>query len=354
MELLYQSYEKDKERVKCEDVRKADESKKNPKKCSITFNETVRLDYEFVDREEHTMYPEKIVSYWKNRTTSEWSINSKLIYLNFTAIFSDEQIVSSDLPLRKGCKRLNTEDFPKIETNYGSRFEMELEVLFNYTTDHGRYWERKKLNYSLRTYSVKLYTDGSVNVADTIDETTNASIRTFYNADHSLHSVTSDGKCQTYNLTSVKSLNWFYLQEIFVRRPELFYTRNNYSYLRDVTLDDVPYQVFEKKFDYTNRLTYEALRDPGNSTDQTQATSRKRNNDVPLEHNKVFSTHYYANQTDQAENQLSVPKKIELTIFNRFGMGVYSELVINVKSFEPNPEEREKFDASKCVNMDKK
>lgn len=161
MELLYQSYEKDKESVKCEDAtNKADESQKNPKKCSITFNETVRLDYEFVDREEHTMYPQKIVSYRQNRTTGEWKTISKLVYSNFTPIFSEEQIVSSDLPLRRGCRRLNTDDFPKIETNYGSKFELELEVVFNYTAD-ALYGDRfgGRLKSSVRTYSVKLYAD---------------------------------------------------------------------------------------------------------------------------------------------------------------------------------------------------
>lgn len=366
LEAFYQSYEKDKESVRCEDVTdKSKENKKNPVKCSITFNETVRLDYEFVDREEHTMFPEKIESYLQNnQTAGGWKLYSKMSYTNFSAIFSEEPIVSTDLPLRKGCTRLDSEGFPQINTDYGSKFELELEVLFNYTAD--RYVIGREPIYSNRTYSVKLYgdTEDSINVADTIDEMTNVSIRTFYNTDsHLLHSVTlEDNQCKTYNLTSNQSLNWFYVQDMFVRKSELFYTKSNYSFLREATVDDKLYQVFEKKFSYIKSYSYETykkLMDKTNNSTNETVTSRKKNNEVPVDHNRVIATHYFPKDTahwPDNPNQLSIPQKIELIIFNSFYSNVYSEMIINFKSFKSSPEEIEKYDAAdaKCVDMDKK
>ena len=251
MEVFYQSYKKDKGSVKCEDVAGGSkESKSNPKKCSITFNETVRLDYEFADRAERTMFP--------------------------------------------------------------------------------------------------------------IDEKTNEKIRTFYYDDgsHLLHSVTlsDQQQCRTYNLTANQSLNWFYLQDMFVRRPELFYTRGNYSYLRDFTSDDVECQVFERKISYMNPNSYQAFWgsiDP--KTKNSTVTNRPKNNSVPTEHNKVIATHYYPKDSRYWENnpnQLSIPKKIELTVFNSYSLA-YSELIINVR-FNATAEEIKKYDATKCIDMDKR
>ena len=363
LEVFYQAYEKDKERVKCKDVTNGKQDKKNPKKCSITFNETARLNYEFADQEELTMFPERIEIHLQNRTTGEWKPVSKLIYTNFTHIFGGDQIVSSDLPLRRGCRRMNTEGFPIINTDYGSKFELELEVFFNYTADSPIRFGKEPI-YSTRTYSVKMYADtnGSINVADTIDEKTNVSIRTFYNTDtHLLHSVTLvKDQCHVYNLTSNRSLNYFYLQDMFVRKAELFFTRNNYSYLSEFNLDGEPCQVFERKFSYITRNSIQIFRDrfknleTKNSTDKV--TTRKKNNEVPVEHNQVIATHYYPKDVaywSDNPNQLSIPKKIELTIFNSLYSSIYSELIINVQSFKPDPEQSKTFNATNCIDMDK-
>ena len=351
--MLYKTLDEDKEKVKCENGK--EKGAQNPKKCSITFGDNaVRLDYSFVDKDEHTMVPTKIELYEpetkEKKKTGQWKLRSDIKYLNFTPIFSEEQIVNADLPIQKGCKRQDKESYPKIEADYGQKFVLEFDVLFNATLityNFSRSLHEKIINHSVRTYSVKMFVDkaNSISVAETIDETTNASIRTYYDLNsHLLHSVTlENNECHTYNLTSNRSLNWWYVQEMFIRRPEIFRANSNYSYLQDFNLDDVPTQVFEKKVYYGRPFSFGRL------------TNRKRTNFVS-NFGRVLSSQYYPKDTGYWKdnpNGLSIPKRIELGI-DTFHPFLYdAHLVIDIKSFKSNPKEEEKYDSSKCVDMDK-
>lgn len=335
-------YDEDKDKIKCEDSQ--EDGAQNPKKCSIMFGNSVRLDYSFVDKAEHTMVPTKIER--SANKTGEWRLTNEIKYLNFTPIFSGEPIVTSDLPIQKGCNRIDNESYPKIQTDYGKRFELELEVLFKYSESNWNPMNEGKLNYTVRSYSVKLHVDktNSINVAETIDEMTNASIRTYYDEkSHLLHSVTvEDEKCRTYNLTSNSSLNMFYIQELFVRRPKLFNANANFSYLREFSLDDVPTQVFEKS------IVYDSFYYGG------KTTTRKRNNSVSTS-GRLLTTQYYpkdANYWPDNPNGLSIPKRIEISahVFKTYAI---NPLKIDIKSFKSSPEKKEKYDTSKCENMDK-
>ena len=358
IEVLLDNYRMNKTSVECVDL--DDSSKKNPKKCSITMNET-RLDYEFVDRDEHTMYPEKITAHLKNETTCDWNLHFQVTYLNFTSLFGQESIVSLNLPIGMGCKRLNHENYPKHQPRFGDRFELEQEVLFNYrekivtndlnnqTNDNTRTIVKKNIT---RTYSNKMYVDlvESINVADTTDEVTNVSIRTFYDMKTDLlHSVSlDDDKCSTYNLTSDKSTNWFYIQDTFAKKPHLYYTKDSYSYLGEYNVGDVPCLVFEKDY-YLYRPEWEQWRKP--SSPKSRKTSRQNKNN--LRPSIVYSTHYYPKDANYwSTDSISVPLKIEFRFFKDYHFRTRGNMTISFKSFNPNPNKYEKYDSSKCIEMD--
>lgn len=362
LEILLDNHARKKESVACVDV--GDKSKKNPKKCSISFNDTIRLDYNFVDKDEHTMYPEQIACYFKNQTTDDWTLVIKHVFLHFTPIFTDEPIVSANLPIGYGCERLNGENYPRIESDYGRRFEFDQDAVFNYMQ---KMENRKKMfdewgEELSRSYSNKMYVDldASINVADTIDEVTNKSIRIIYNTtSHLLHSVRlEDGKCFTYNQTSNSSLNWFYVQDSFVRRSELYFMKTNYperrmsydensanySYLGEYELDGKPALVFEKRFNFHRSRFFDRSK---------QKSNRPNKNGLPSS-GIVISTHYYPkdkNYWPGGSTKLVVPKKIEIRIFDGyvFHLQEIGHLSINMKSFNPNPKAFEKYDTSKCT-----
>lgn len=222
LEVFYEKLANDKQNVKCEQAKGS--TKKNAKKCSISFNETIRLDYSFFDGEDYTMYPDRIEGHVKNQTSDVWELQTSSDYSNFTAIFGGEPIVSTDLPIGYGCRRVPEarRNYPKAQTNFGEKFELEYDATFRYV-DRSQY---VRSNYTKRIYSGKMFVDreNSMNIAETIDEITNASLRTFYNTkSHLLHQVTvDDNKCTTYNYTSRRALNWFYLQVGFTLRNFLF------------------------------------------------------------------------------------------------------------------------------------
>ena len=323
------------------------------------MNET-RLEYEFVDRDAYTMYPEKISIFSKN-ATGGWHLNGQVTYLNFASLFGQESIVSLNLPIGIGCRRKEDGNYPVHRPKFGDRFELEQEVLFNYakkrTIKHLRtrtYTStmQKKINIA-RTYSNRMYADlaESINVADTIDELTNASIRTYYDTKTQLlYSVSlDDDQCSTYNLKSNKSINWFYVQDSFVKHPQLYYMKNNYSYLGDYNVGDVPCSVFEKEFFFC-RIEWDDWTHP-NAT-RPRKTSRKNKNDLRTE--LLLSTHYFPTDANHwSTDSISVPLKIELRFFDEFYSQPTGNMTIHFRSFNPNPEKREKYDSSNCTEMDK-
>ena len=339
----------------------------------------------FVSNENHTDYPTKIELH--QRHLGEWKMTKQFKYTAFRPTFGEEPIVDSSLPIGHGCRRLDTASYPKIETDYGSRFELELDILFDYSQAPGaeddHYDGSSGMpNRTVRTYAVRLVVDevSSINMAETIDEITNASVRTYYvQKSHLLYSL-AGGQCSIYNLTSNRSLNWFYVQEMLARRPELFYATPNYSFLREFSLDGVRCLVFEETIDYRVWASEEyrawkegkksdravsltedlaanlAARSTQNSTEKP-ATARPRKNQVPTENNQVMATHYYpkdAAHWPDNPNRLSIPKRIELTIFGRFHSIAYSRMVIDIRSFKSNPSEIEKYYLSESTRCDLK
>ena len=374
LELFYKVFQKDKSRVKCESTNLDDTElynwtiKIDPRKCTISFGQDVRLVYGFVSNENYFDYPTKIVLNERNTDTGEWKETKQFKYYSYSPTFAEKQIVSSDLPIGHGCRRLRPGNYPRIETDYGARFELELEVLFDYEDNDDFYdGSGAKPNRTMRTYTVRLLVDevNSINMAETIDEVTNTPIRTYYEAkSHLLYSVNqTNGQCSIYNLTSNGSLNWFYVQEMLARRPELFYATKEFSYLREFNLNGVLTQVFEETVDYRvwasedykqwkeGKKSNSTLSSTLNST--TLSSTRSRKNQVPTENNQVMTTHYYPKDPDywpNNRNHLSIPKRIELTIFGRFHSVGYSLMVIGIKSFKSNPKETEKYYLSNKTN----
>lgn len=374
--MFYEKLAEDKQNVKCEPSK--DSTKKNAKKCSITFNETIRLDYSFFDGDEYTMYPEKIEGSAQNRTSGLWELQAFVAYTNFTAIFGGQPIVNGDLPLGYGCKRAPyaRANYPQMRTNFGEKFELEYDVIFRYLerSKSPSYMARRygRGNYTSRFYKGKMFVDkaNSINIAETIDEITNASLRNFYNTkSHLLHQVTlDDNKCTTFNYTSRRALNWFYPQDSFVKRPELYYAGGNsstnrrpyayysphYSYLQDRDLDGVPCSVFENKIDYSyfyDRREWYGRRSNSTEKPQPKPVERANKNQVRGDFT-VITTHWYAKKSSDwpgNSNGLSVPKRIMLTIIDdHFMSGGTNFLTIEAKTFSSSPKEFPKYDTSKC------
>ena len=364
LEVFYKVFEKDPRRVTCASTFENTELynwtvKSDPRTCSIRFGETVRLDYGFVSNENYTDYPTNIALFERNQTTDYWKRTKEFRYSSFIANFGEEPIVNSSLPISHGCRRMSSDNYPKIETDYGTKFELEMEVQLDYELNNDDFYDGSGGEPN-RTYPVKMLVDeaSSINVADTIDETTNVSIRTYYEAkSHLLYRLNlEDDQCLIFNLSSTKSLNWFYVQELFARRPELFYANENYSYLREFDLNGVPTWVLETAIDYRvwasedYRRWKEGVVRESNSTDEP-VTTRRRVNRVPTENNRVMTTHFYpvdSGYWPDNPNQLSIPKRIELTIFGHFHSVGYSRMIIDIKSFKSNPEEYEKYFTTKC------
>ena len=338
LEILFENHLKSPERVRCE------ANGKNAHKCAITFEDAVRLEYSFSDRDDHTMYPERIEYFDRNAAKRAWRLVAEFVYLKFSPVFSDEQIVSPDLPAGKGCHRSSPQNYPRPQTNYGDRFELECELTFDFALkrEKNRNGSRSGTGgqRTTRRYPAKLYVDRSpTSVAETVDETTNASIRMFYAADTGRLDAVADGQCRSYDLTANRSLNWFYLQEMFVRKPELF-SASNYSYLHR-TDGDAPCLVFEKQHVYLDG------REDGGTRNLTQetVTSRRNQNGVPTTSIYVLSTHYYE------LGGKPVPRKIDLTILDPRSPHRFDSLTIHMSSFNDQPKEPQKYDRSNCSHM---
>lgn len=353
--------------MKCEALEEnQNEVGKNRRRCSITFNDTVRLNYSFVDRhdDEYTMYPEKIEGF--EHVHGVWKSWAEISYLNFSALFTGEPIIDRDLPIGFGCRRVRSQNYPKVRTDYGNRFELEFGVELKYVAADGQSTEAAgKLKYLTRSYTGKMHSDlnNSINVVEAIDEITNASLRIFYNTrSHLMYQVNlEDNKCTTYNLTSNESINWFYLQDSFVKKPELYHADTgdsflkSYSFLREYLLGDLPCLVFERKFDYWTDRSASSWENRTNLSKKA-VTSRQNANKI-VANDYLCSTHYYPKNSSYWSNdgrQFSVPKRIEFTIFNDpvYSHGAINFLAITIHSFQPNPEEYTKHNTSTCIDMD--
>ena len=383
LEVFYETLAKDKSKVKCEALK--DETKKNPKKCSFTIgpNETLRFDYSFVDGDQYTMYPERIqISPFNGWQQYRFDI----VYSNFTTSFGEDHAEIRNLPIGKGCRRVVESKYPQIEANFGDKFEIEYDVHFSYPAPDVNYDYRirrfGRMNYTTRTYSGKLFVDkaNSINIAEGIHEVTNASIRTIYDKkSRLLHQVTvEDDNCTTYNLSSKKApINWFYVQDSVLKRPELYFAKTGnstsnstsgrrssryrfgeiegYTYLQDQNLNGVPCSVFENKVFYYFRRDYEERRRSRNST-APPPTHQKRENKNKLRGSEhVIATHWFAKESNNwpgNSNGFAVPKRIKMIIsddpFSDVGGGI-GFLKIDVKTFTSTPKEPPKFDTSKCI-----
>lgn len=356
IELFWKSHDMNKESVKCSD--EPDENKKGLKKCSILFEESIRLDYYFVEKDGHTMYPDKLYGFSKNTTSGEWQLAAKFTYLKFMPNFGEEQVVNSDLPIGLGCQRLDPVNYPRPATNLSRKFELEYDVTFNYINQKQNLSAlnyrnlAEELKYVNRTYSGKMYVDmdKSLNIADGIDELTNASIRSYYNTKkHMLYTVNlADDSCVAYNHSANNSntLNWFYVQDSFVKRPNYFGAKN-YSFLREHRIGDVPCLVFEKKFNAVRSLGFGF---DFFSKKKSRGDVRPNQNDVVAD-DYVISTHYQPKDPNYWSGNTAVPKRIEIQILHylpRTHFHIISYLTIDVKSLNLNSV-FSTYDTSKCT-----
>ena len=335
------NYENNTQSVQCVDG--ADKTRN----CSIIFNDSFKLEYSFIDGDEHTMYPVKILSFHKQEV-DVWKLKDQLIFTNFRPSFDGETIIDTNLPIGYGCKRVNGEKYPNIQTNYGSRFELVQEVVLNYKSRTSSWPSERNTR---RTYSNRMYVDDTINVANTIDEHTNASIRRIYDTkSHLLHNMHLDNqKCVTSNFTK-RSLNWFYIQDSFLRKPELYYAKTNYlesnfgnySFLGEYNIGPLheSYLVFENLFDYYATQIH----------NKEENNSNKSNHQTNVNPNLVISTHYYSKSDWSCDsNKLLVPKKIELRL-NRYAKQI-GNLTINLKSVDFSPKQSEKYTMTDCIQI---
>ena len=248
-------------------------------------------------------------------------------------------------------------NYPRIITNYGSdRFEFNYEVKFNYSTYERTKYKYVKNNFT-RTYSGKMQVNqaNALNIAETIDEITNASIKTIYDtASHMLYQINlDDDKCVAHNLKSNKSINYFYIQDSFVNKPELYYTKSfRYSYLGEYKVDDVDCLVFEEKFNYrTSQFGGSYYYENRNAT-KNESTRKNKNNLTPI---SIMSTHYYPKESNywSSEAEIFVPKRIEIRLFDmfRYRKSELGRLTIDFISIDSNAKEQDKYDNTKCTEV---
>lgn len=365
LEVLHRRYEKDPKSVKCE------QSKKATRICVITYKNSVRLNYTLVDGGGYTMYPQKIKVTKRNETTGEWRQHLKVTYQSLNWTTDGKLFESSDqrrlLPIRRGCTHLNAERYPKIQTSYGNKFELRLRVVYNYTDERG--WEEEDDENLYWNQTVLMLADrnGSINIAEWFEEANNVSIRSFHYTNSNLIHKVVDGQCVAYNLTSTESQRSFLIQNLFVRESELLFTRNNYSFLREITENNVSMLVFERPFDYPTGIgyfDYERWRKKPSSEKSSspkppslkESHKNRKQYLHAVEYNRVIATHFYPKDARQWPNnpdRLTVPKRIELIIYwhDRYSAFELHHLTIHIESFKPITKKLQKYDAAKCTNV---
>lgn len=347
MEILLKYYGNHKEKVLCTDLK--DKNKKNPKKCSISSQDSFKIDYQLVDRESHTMYPEQISIYGKTRNATDLQLIVKYTFVDFKPIFGGEQVISSNLPIGFGCRRLNSKNYPKIESKYGNRFELDQEIAFNYQIERDP--SSKSQTYCSEKYSNRMYVDldKSMNSAETIDEDTKQPIKTIYDLKTNLlYSINSKGVCVAYNLRSMKSLNWFYIQDSFVKFAPLHYANSSYSYTGEYEIDDKQYLIFEKKFRFES--TYYAWQ--ANRDAKQRSTTKRKNKNGLQNFDWILATHYYPKDSWSGNsNGLLVPERIEIR-FLYLGFIEKGNLSIRIKSVASSSKGYKKYATKNCKLVD--
>lgn len=277
-----------------------------------------------------------------------------------------------------------------METNYGERFELEYEVVFTYPeTDANRKPDipnhdvdpipgggkppnngtdpnpvsdpKPKPKQITEIFYNKMYhnADGFVNVVDTVDEFQGSLVptRTIYDfATFVNYDILylEEKKCHSYHLTQYHKINFHYVQDLFINYPQFFRTENQYEYIGEYKVRNIPTLVFEKKISNFNRKADNV--DGDNENDLYLRFFRNNTNLVESDFATV--THYYpaveyywSNRT----NAYQVPMKIEIRLFNNETReNQVASLTINVASFKhdagiPQKGNNDVFDVSACV-----
>lgn len=280
---------------------------------------------------------------------------SEIIYTKFDPIFTDEEELEHlKLPIGHGCQRLQKlhEFYPKITSSYGKKFKFEHDVTFNHLELEGKnltnclecaccYNELK--NFTTRSYSNKMFVDFNekINDIETVDEYTNKKIRTIYETDkNTVHKLNlEDNRCLTYKLKSNHSLNYFYIQDLFVNRPEIFNTENkSYTYLGEYKIDNVDYLVVEKLFKKLLKL---------NRTSDQNGPFKCKNGILDTD---LLVTHYYTRKDYYSDIRYKVPTKIEIELSGFSRLYYYGNMTIDMKTYRSNLEDYAKYDTTKCEN----
>lgn len=299
----------------------------------------------------------------------------------FSPVFDEESMISTKLPIGLGCDRKENfhKFYPQLDPTYGvndNEFLIKQDVTFSYfetnETDKNpcKYCDidnyKKKPNLLTRTYSNEMYVNQnkSINIMKTIDEFDSHAIKMVYNYEkayeHTVYRINlEDDKCLSHDLPWNHSTNYFYIQDIFVNKNEIFYSNvsrtyndyryryyafsNHFTYLGDYKINDIDYLVFEKVV-YTDGLNcYKCFRNRTSYFEQNEVFKNKN----LIQPSKVIATFYYDRSVYSTEKKRQIPSKIELRLAVN-GFDIIANLTIDITSLEDDLQSYEKYDVSKC------
>ena len=303
-------------------------------KCTIAFDDTL-LEYYFVNKDEHIMYPKEIIQFKKNETTKEWYEYSKMNYLYFKPTFSNESIVDSKLDVGFGCRRrlLRPQKYPRItNSNYGLNFELNQTVTNEISSDLKELPEIR-----LRKYSTKI----TANLNSSIIIANTKNIRTIYNASSKmLYQINlSKNKCEIKNLTLNRKIDWYNVDNLSASEPEIYYfNKSSYSYLGEHKVDGIDCLVFEMReyFVSSNNSLYKSIWEKIAGVRQAPKS--------------IVITHYYPKEKDywrlgEKSNELSIPRRIEVFLLGfNLRKRELVRLTIDILSFNSFNSSIEKYD----------
>lgn len=328
LEVLYENLKTNPKSVECVDEKGA--KKKNPKKCTLTIKEKTKIEYHFEDKDQYTMYPNKIVV--SNQKEKNWTLFRQFDYLNFEPSFDAKPILTSNLPIGFGCKRLNRLEYPQITPFFGNQFETDLNVTVTHI-DLDSKMRHNKTIYLQRQITVKLNVNlnDSIIMADADDKQSNTSARVMVDLkDKMVYALINSQMCVKISANKEKGLNLAKIEEEIIKNAN----KSNYSYLGEYNVGDVPCLVFEAK-------------------EKINQTEKNPNGTTIKGPDTLIATDYYPKDKKYwSTNNLEIPILSEQTALNYEDHRrplEFAKVTINFKTFESKPKSIKKFDTSKCT-----
>ena len=270
-------------------------------------------------------------------------------------------------------------------TNYGNSFELEYEVVFTYPeTDANRRPDRPfdpdfprgttptpdttptpaippKIAQKQITekFFNKMYENEKmlINVVDTVNEFGYSEVpfRTIYDRTTFVNYdiiYSEEHKCYSYHLKPVHEIDFHYVQDLFINVEEFFYIRkeNQFEYIGEYNVQNVPAFVFEKKISNFNKKVEKEEEDERN--ENLLSFFRNNTNLVKSDHATVI--HYYPNSTkywsEEMDSSYNVPMKIEIILFDQEDrVDEIAKLTVNFASFRPSLGSNDIYDLGSCI-----